>query len=457
MALDERKISKMVEGPIFKTLFFYSLPIVIMNMLQLLFHAADVAVLGVMAGDAEVAAVGACGSLISMLVCLFSGYSSAANVVISRRVGRADVEGARRATGTALVLGLLSGLILMSVTLVFARRFLIMTNCQPEILDMATLYMRIYFLGMPITMLYNFVAAILRATGDSVRPMVYMIVSGVVNVFANILFVGALDMTVDGVAWATVLSKTVSLVLALIALAKNNGYCKVELKNLRIRKDEFIEMMRIGIPACVEGITFYFGEVVVVAGVNSISTDAMAGNAIASQIDRLVYIIGSSIGTASGVVVAQNFGAGKLKRVRQVVRISMIYTVAATLVSGIIAVLIDDAVLGLLTESAAVIELAKGRMILTCLTNFITCASVAMGSAVRALKKPYILLVAGIVGGFAVRSFWTWFAWPLVGGVPFLFIALPLSTFVALIMYAVVYFRAMKEHERDLLGTANAI
>jgi putative MATE family efflux protein len=307
--------------------------------------------------------------------------------------------------------------------------------------------MRIYFLGMPITMLYNFVAAILRATGDSVRPMVYMIVSGVVNVFANILFVGALDMTVDGVAWATVLSKTVSLVLALIALAKNNGYCKVELKNLRIRKDEFIEMMRIGIPACVEGITFYFGEVVVVAGVNSISTDAMAGNAIASQIDRLVYIIGSSIGTASGVVVAQNFGAGKLKRVRQVVRISMIYTVAATLVSGIIAVLIDDAVLGLLTESAAVIELAKGRMILTCLTNFITCASVAMGSAVRALKKPYILLVAGIVGGFAVRSFWTWFAWPLVGGVPFLFIALPLSTFVALIMYAVVYFRAMKEHE----------
>jgi putative MATE family efflux protein len=447
MALDERKISKMVEGPIFKTLFFYSLPIVIMNMLQLLFHAADVAVLGVMAGDAEVAAVGACGSLISMLVCLFSGYSSAANVVISRRVGRADVEGARRATGTALVLGFLSGVILMVVTLVFARQFLIMTNCQPEILDMATLYMRIYFLGMPITMLYNFVAAILRATGDSVRPMVYMIVSGVVNVFANILFVGALDMTVDGVAWATVLSKTVSLVLALIALAKNNGYCKVELKNLRIRKDEFIEMMRIGIPACVEGITFYFGEVVVVAGVNSISTDAMAGNAIASQIDRLVYIIGSSIGTASGVVVAQNFGAGKLKRVRQVVRISMIYTVAATLVSGIIAVLIDDAVLGLLTESAAVIELAKGRMILTCLTNFITCASVAMGSAVRALKKPYILLVAGIVGGFAVRSFWTWFAWPLVGGVPFLFIALPLSTFVALIMYAVVYFRAMKEHE----------
>jgi putative MATE family efflux protein len=447
MALDERKISKMVEGPIFKTLFFYSLPIVIMNMLQLLFHAADVAVLGVMAGDAEVAAVGACGSLISMLVCLFSGYSSAANVVISRRVGRADVEGARRATGTALVLGFLSGVILMVVTLVFARQFLIMTNCQPEILDMATLYMRIYFLGMPITMLYNFVAAILRATGDSMRPMVYMIVSGVVNVFANILFVGALDMTVDGVAWATVLSKTVSLVLALIALAKNNGYCKVELKNLRIRKDEFIEMMRIGIPACVEGITFYFGEVVVVAGVNSISTDAMAGNAIASQIDRLVYIIGSSIGTASGVVVAQNFGAGKLERVRQVVRISMIYTVAATLVSGIIAVLIDDAVLGLLTESAAVIELAKGRMILTCLTNFITCASVAMGSAVRALKKPYILLVAGIVGGFAVRSFWTWFAWPLVGGVPFLFIALPLSTFVALIMYAVVYFRAMKEHE----------
>lgn len=457
MALDERKARKMIEGPIFKTLFFYSLPIIIMNVFQMLFHAADVAVLGLMAGDAEVAAVGACGSLISMLLCLFSGYSSAANVVISRKVGEGDVEGARRATGTAIVLGLLSGLILMSVTLVFARRFLIMTNCQPEILDLATLYMRIYFLGMPITMLYNFVAAILRSTGDSMRPMIYMTVSGVLNVGANVIFVGALKMTVDGVAWATVLSNSVALVLALVAIARNKGYCKVELKNLRIRKREFLEIMRIGIPTCVQGLAFYFGEVVIVSGVNSISADAMTGNAIASQVDRLVYIIGSSIASASGVMVSQNFGSGNLKRVRKVVRVCMLYTVAATLGSGIIAVLIDDGVLGLLTESAAVIELAKGRMILTCLTNFITCGTEALGNMVRALKRPYVLLVGGIVGGFAVRSFWTWFVWPLVGGVPFLFIALPLSTFVGGVMYTFVYFRAMKSHERELLGTASAI
>ena len=449
MTLSEQKINKMVEGPIFKTLFFYSLPIIVMNMLQLLFHAADVAVLGVMVGDAEVAAVGACGSLISMLVCVFSGYSSAANVVIAKRVGNQDEAGARRATGTALVVGLLSGLILMAVTLIFARQFLIMTNCQQDILDMATLYMRIYFLGMPIIMLYNFVAAILRAVGDSVRPMVYMIVSGVINVIANVVFVGVFGMTVDGVAWATVLSKLVALVLALIALFRNKGYCKVELKNLRLRKQELLEILKIGIPTCVHGIAFYFGEVVIVSGVNSISTDAMTGNAIASQVDRIVYIIGSSIATATGVMVSQNYGAKKLDRINRVCWVSILYVIAATLSTGALSVIFSDGILGLLTDSDNVIRLAKGRMVLTCLTNFITCSMESLSNVARSLKRAGTLLPIGILCGFVIRSFWTWFVWPINGSVPFLFVALPLSTFVGSIIFIFVYRGAMKEIKRE--------
>lgn len=227
--------TQLTTGPIFKNLVLFSLPLVVINILQTLFHTADTAVLGILAEDADVAAVGACGSLISMLVCLVSGYSSAANVVISRRIGAEDKEGSRRATGDALVLGLLSGVLLMLIVLVFSKQFLIMTNCQPEILDKADTYMKIYFLGMPITMLYNFSASILRASGDSVRPMVYMIISGIANVGLNFVFVGVFNMTVAGVALATVLSNAIALSLALIALLRDGEYCKVEKKNLRLK------------------------------------------------------------------------------------------------------------------------------------------------------------------------------------------------------------------------------
>ena len=168
--------AKITNGPLLKTLIAFAIPFIMVNLVQRLFHVADVAILGIMATDADVAAVGACGSIISMMVCLFSGYSSAANVVVAKRVGAQDEYRSRRATGTALVLGVLSGVILMVSVMIFARQILILTKCQEDVLDMATLYMRIYFAGMPITMLYNFVAALLRATGDSVKPMIYMMI-----------------------------------------------------------------------------------------------------------------------------------------------------------------------------------------------------------------------------------------------------------------------------------------
>ena len=314
--------TKITEGPLFKTLVCFALPFIMVNLVQRLFHVADVAILGIMATDADVAAVGACGSIISMMVCLFSGYSSAANVLVSRRVGARDEIGSRKAAGTALVLGFLSGVILMVFVMIFARDILIITKCQEDVLDMATLYLRIYFAGMPITMLYNFVAALLRAIGDSVKPMKYMIISGIANVILNVAFVGFFNLAVAGVALATVLSNALALALGLNALAKNQDYCKIERKNLRLRKCEFIEMLKIGLPACIQGLSFYLGEVVVVSAVNSISTDAMTANTIASQIDVLVYNIGSSIAVATGIMISQNFGAKNLDRVSKLVKIA---------------------------------------------------------------------------------------------------------------------------------------
>ena len=446
--------SKMTDGPIFKTLLAFSLPLVIINIVQLLFHSADVAVLGIMATDTDVAAVGACGSLISLLLCVFSGYSSAANVVIAKRVGAQDVEGARRATGTALLVGFTSGVILMAITEIFAERFLILMNCQPDVLPEATQYLRIYFAGMPVIMMYNFVAAILRATGDSVRPMIYMISSGALNVVLNIIFVGFMNMAVAGVALATVLSNVAALTAALVTLVRNRDYCKVEPKNLRFRRTELLEIIKIGVPSCLCGVFFYLGEVIVVSAMNSISTDAMTANAVASQLDRFTYSIGSSIATASGVMVAQNYGAGRIDRVPKIMNTAVSYLTAVIIAFSCVLTLFSTAILGIFTDSDAAIELAKQRFILLTFTNFITCASEVMSNAVRALKRPRSLLLVGLVCGLIIRGAWAYFVWPALGTIPLLFICFPLSTFVGCVIYAVVYRGAIKEIKEDLTVTA---
>lgn len=448
--------ANLTSGSILGGLFKFSLPMIIVNILQMLFHTADTAVLGMMSGDAEVAAVGACGSLISMLVCLVSGYSSAANVVISKRIGARDEQGARRASGAALVMGFLSGVILMGIVLLFSKQFLIMTNCQPEILEMADLYMKIYFLGMPITMLYNFAASILRASGDSVRPMYYMIVSGIANVGLNILFVGAFDMTVSGVACATVISNAIALLLALIALAKNKDYCKIERRNLRLKKEELLEMIGIGVPTCVAGLSFYFGEVVVVSAVNSLSAGAMTANAISAQLDRINYTVGSSIASASGIMVSQNFGAGRFDRIRKIITTGTLYCISVVMLIGLVIVAFSNALIGIFTDSEEIVQMTKGRLILVALTNFITCASEILSNSVRALKRPRVLLVIGLICGFMIRSFWAWFVWPFCKTLPFLFICFPLSTLVGAVVYFFVYRYAVKKEEAEARSVATA-
>ncbi|MBQ9071009.1 MAG: MATE family efflux transporter [Clostridia bacterium] len=452
--MDKRKITN---GPILKTLVAFAIPFIMVNLVQRLFHIADVAVLGIMATDTDVAAVGACGSIISMMICIFMGYSSAANVVVARYVGAGDESNSRKAAGTALIMGFLSGVILMLIAMIFARDILILTKCQPEVLDLATLYMKIYFAGMPVTMLYNFVAALLRATGDSVRPMIYMIISGVANVGLNVVFVGFLGLAVAGVALATVLSNVIALVLGLIALAKNKDYCKIERKNLVLRKKEFLEMLKIGFPICICGLSFYVGEVIVISAVNSISTNAMTANTLASQIDVLVYNIGSSIAVATGVMISQNFGAKNLDRVKKLVNVGSAFLISVTLSVGIIGILLSKVIFGIMTENPEVIKLAMERCVFVCLTNFITCEMEIFSNALRAMKHPNWLLVVGISCGFVVRSVWALFIWPLYSEFYFLFVCLPLSTLIGTIIYIPVYFRTMKQHRLDFAKVREAV
>lgn len=438
------KQNSLTNGSVFKALVIFSLPMIITNTVSILFHAADVAVLAIFVDGPAVAAVGACGSLITLMVSIFTGFATGANVLISKRIGANDEKGTRRAVGTSLVVGLVSGIILTVVALIFARRFLILMNCQEEVLDMATLYMRIYFLGMPVIMLYNFVTAILRADGDSMRPMIYMIVSGFVNIGANIFFVTVFNMSVEGVAIATVLSSAAALVLAMIRLLRVKGICKVEFSQLRIRRAELLEMVRVGVPTCFCSIFFYIANVIISAQVNSISTNAMTANSISGQFDGIIYTVGVAIASAAAVMVGQNFGARKFERIHKIIWVSAIYASAVSLLLGGVFVIFAEPLLSILSDDAAVIDIAKDRMTLLCLTYFVTSVMEVISFSLRSIKRQKSTMVVGGICGLGIRSAWVFWIWPFNKTLSMLYACLPISAAVAIAIYSIVYIKAIK-------------
>ena len=433
------KHNTLVEGSILKALLVFSFPMIVTNTINILFHAADVAVLALFVESRAVAAVGACGTLITLMVALFTGLATGANVLIARRIGAGDREGPRRAIGTALTVGFLSGIFLMTVALVFARRFLILMNCQPDVLDMATLYMKIYFLGAPIMMLKSFAEAVLRSAGDSVRPMVYSFVSGGVNVVANVFFVTVFDMTVEGVALATVLSSALALVLALIRLFKDKSLCRLSARDFGIGSFELAEIVRVGIPTCFCSLFFYVANVILASAVNSISTDAMTANAISSQFDGIIYTVGTAIASATSVMVAQNYGARYFDRIKKTILTSIVYVSIASLLLGGVFVLFAEPLLGILSDSSDVIAIAKDRMTLLCLTYFTTSIMEVFAFSLRALKMQKSTMVVGGICGFLIRCLWRWFVWPKSPSLAMLFACYPVSALVAIITYLFIY------------------
>ena len=439
------KTNTLTQGNIFRTLFLFSLPMIVSSTVSILFHFADVAILALLVEGPAVAAVGACGSLITLMTSLFLGFATGASVLISRKVGAGDEEGTLKAVGTSLTVGLLSGIILMVAAEIFARRLLIWMNCQPDVLDMATLYMRIYFLGMPILMLQNFVSGVLRSSGDSVRPMFFLILSGAVNVVANIFFVTVCHMTVEGVAIATVMSSALSLVLALIRLRNTKGICRVEAKYLRIYKEELGEIIRIGIPTCFCSLFFYMANVILASKVNSMSTDAMTANAISGQFDGVIYTVGSAIASAASIMVAQNYGARQADRIRKIIKVGNLYVTGVSIFLGVGFVLMAEPLLGMLSGDAGLIALAKDRMTFLCLTYFVTSIMEVFAFSLRSMRKQKSTMVVGGVCGFGIRCAWAWFVWPLHPTLSMLFASYTVSAFAAVVIYIFVYRSTMKE------------
>lgn len=404
----------LTSGPIFKKLTIYAIPFIFTNILQIFFSATDIAVLGIMVNDNAVAAVGANTSLNNMLVGLFVGLSIGTNVVLSRYVGAKDLERSRRTVGTSILLALIAGGILLCVGVPMAETFLIWMGCAPEILPMATVYLRIYFLGMPIMMVYNFSASILRAVGDTKRPLIFLAIGGVANVILNVLFI-LMGMTVEGVAIGTIVSQFISATLTLSVLFKGNGYGSLKLKYLKIFKTQFKEILAIGLPSGLQSLAFNISNVLIQSTVNSFGAVGMSANTTAQQFDAIVYNVGNAVSMSTMSFVGQNIGAKRMDRVKRTIIDGAILIFLIQFGVGGLFTIFAPQLCGIIANSPEVIAWAVVRLTIMGLTYFICGEMEVCANSVRAMGKPIVSLIISVCGASLFRILFleiTFAIWP---------------------------------------------
>ncbi len=457
MARSSRFEMNMTEGRLLPKVLMFSLPLIASGILQLLFNAADMVVVGQWAGSHALAAVGSTGSLINLLVNVFMGMSVGGSVAVAKAYGAGDHEAVHKAVHTAMAIAIVAGMLVGVLGFIFCKPLLrLMAN--PE-LELASLYMKIYFLGMPANMIYNFGASILRAVGDTKRPLFYLTIAGLVNVVLNLIMVIGLGMDVDGVAIATVASQVVSAVLVVICLMRSTGAIHLDFKELHIHKRQFFEILQVGMPAGFQSSLFSISNVLIQSSINSFGSVAVAGNRAASNLEGFVYTSMNAIHQAALTFTSQNLGAGKISRVRKNLWVCLGVVTVIGLVMGNAFFLCGEGLLGLYNSDLEVIQYGMKRLSymlpLYCLCGLMDCVV----GTLRGLGYSIMPMIVSLTGACLFRVVWimTVFAVPQWHTLDVLYLSYPLSwalTFgVHLACYALL--ARKKLHRLELRMEAN--
>ena len=396
----------MCSGAILPKLLQFALPLMCSSILQLLFNAADIIVVGRWAGDNSLAAVGSNTSVINLLVNLFIGLSVGANILAARCYGADDKEGLRQTVHTAMLLSFISGLFLAVVGACGARTILIWMQSPPEVRGLATVYLRIYFLGMPATMVYNFGAALLRAVGDTRRPLYYLFSAGVINVILNLFFVIVCRLDVAGVAIATVISQCVSAVLVVRCMMRESGAVHLELRQLRIWKGRLVQILQVGLPAGFQGVLFALSNVVIQSSINSFGEIVVAGNAAAANIESFVYVSMNAFHQANVSFTSQNLGAGRYDRIRPILLRAQGCVIVVGLFLGGAATLFGPQLLGIYSDSDAVIAAGMDRLSIICATYALCGMMDVMVGSLRGLGYSVMPMLVSLIGACGLRLIW---------------------------------------------------
>lgn len=447
------KNASMLSGSLWDKILMFALPLAASSMLQQLFNSADVAVVGKFTGKQALAAVGSNGPVINLLVNFFVGMSIGANVVIARYIGSGDEKRANDTAHTAILVSVISGFIIMLLGFFLSPIILNFIGTPDDVIDLAVVYLRIYFCGMPFMMLYNFCAAIFRSKGDTKKPLMYLFASGIINVVLNMFFVIVFKMGVAGVGTATVISNAISSILMLRSLTKEEGAIKICLKNLKINKKIFREIVRVGMPAGLQGMVFSISNVSVLSGLNSLNTDIVSASATSQNYENLIYFLSNSFAQATVTFVSQNYGAGNIKRCKKVLLISTSLSVISALTLCTIFILFRNPLLGLYTSDAEIVKIASQRLIVVAGTHFLCGIMDNSSSCLRGLGyslEPAIISMAGACG---LRILWINTVFKKFHTFAMLVAVYPISWFATALVLSIVCLIKIRKIEKK--GLAN--
>ncbi len=446
----------MLNGPLFPSIIRYTIPIILTSLLQLLFNAADLMIVGRFCGSASVAAVGAPGPIINLLVNFFIGMSVGAGVTVAHGLGSREDAMVRNTVHTVLPIALLCGVVLTIVGITFSRSFLEMMGTPETVLPLSTLYMRIYFAGITFTMVYNYCASILRAAGDTKSPLVFLSLAGVVNVVLNVIFVTLLHMNVAGVALATTISQGISAVLVVWALMKRTDTCRLEWKNMRFHKLPLVKMLRIGLPAGIQSSLFSFSNVLIQSSVNSFGDIFMSGNAASANIEGFVYVSLNAFHQTAVNFIGQNAGAKQYKRVSKTLAICLSSALVVGLGLGGLAYVFGPKLLSLyITDSAEAISYGMLRLSIICMTYFICGLMDVSTGALRGLGASFVPMLISVLGVCGIRIGWlyTIFQIPRFHTPQCLFISYPISWGITFLFQMAAFVVVYRKHTRFMLET----
>ena len=447
----------MLQGPLLPNIISYTIPIILTSVLQLLFNAADLVIVGRFCGSISVAAVGATGAITNLIINLFIGLSIGVGVTVAQGLGAKMNDTVHRLVHTAIPAALCAGLLLTVIGISFSEALLRLMGTPENVLKLSSVYMKFYFAGMTFNMLYNFAASILRAAGDTKSPLLYLSIAGVINVILNVIFVTLINLNVAGVALATTISQAFSAFFLLRTLCRRTDACRLSFSKMRFHRVELLRIVRIGLPAGIQGSLFSISNVLIQSSINSFGEVVMSGNAAAGNIEGFLYTATNAFAQSTVNFTGQNVGARQYRRVRRIIGVALGCAVVVSSVLSIVLVLFGESLLSIyITDSAEAISYGLLRLMSVGISYCLCGMMDVSTSALRGMGASFMPMITSIMGVVGVRIGWvlTIFRMPQFHSPLWLYISYPVSwafTFmVQMLAFWMVYRRHVKAYANTL-------
>ena len=434
----------MCNGTIMDKLISFALPLMLSGVLQLMFNAVDIIVVGRFTGSQALAAVGSTSALINIFTNLFIGISLGSNVLAARFYAAGKSKEMSETVHTSITIALISGIIMAFVGAIFAKGALELMDTPDDVINQSVLYMRIYFMGMPFFMLYNYGAAILRAVGDTKRPLLFLIISGITNAVLNLILVIVFGLGVAGVAIATVIAQLISCVLVLTCLCRSQSSYRLYFNKLGIRGDYMVQIFKVGVPAGIQSVVINFSNALLQSSVNSFGSTAMAGYTAANNLLGFLYVSINSVTQACMSFTSQNLGVGKFKRMDRVLIDCIILSVAVSIVMGSSFYIFGRQLIGIYTSDAEVVKCGMEILAYTTLTYFLCGIMDLIPGALRGLGYSAVPMVLSVIGTVGTRVFWIFGIFPYYRSLGILFVSYPASWGLTIVLQAACFYFVRK-------------